>query len=50
MSRAEVVVNNQLCEGPLSCFELLPLVLLAGQTLIVHDPVRSHTFHGKGTR
>ncbi|MGW6937396.1 DddA-like double-stranded DNA deaminase toxin [Lentzea sp. NPDC054927] len=48
--RAEVVVNNQLCEGPLSCFELLPLVLLPGQTLIVHDPVRSHTFHGKGIR
>lgn len=48
--RAEVVVDNRLCEGPLSCFELLPLLLLPGQTLVVHDPVRSHTFHGKGTR
>ncbi|WP_176929997.1 DddA-like double-stranded DNA deaminase toxin [Lentzea albidocapillata] len=48
--RAEVVVNNRLCEGPLSCFELLPLLLLPGQTLVVHDPVRSHTFQGKGTR
>lgn len=47
VQRAEVVVNNQLCEGPLSCFELLPLVLLPGQTLVVHDPVRSHTFHGR---
>ena len=50
VQRAEVVVNNQLCEGPLSCFELLPLVLLPGQTLVVHDPVRSHTFHGRVTR
>ncbi|MCR3747575.1 SCP1.201-like deaminase [Lentzea californiensis] len=48
--RAEVVVNNRLCEGPLSCFELLPLLLLPGQTLVVHDPVRSHTFQGEGTR
>lgn len=41
-------MNNQLREGPLSCFDLLPLVLLPGQTLVVHDPVRPHTFHGRG--
>ncbi|MGZ3144980.1 DddA-like double-stranded DNA deaminase toxin [Lentzea chajnantorensis] len=45
-----MVVNNRLCEGRLSCFELLPHVLLPGQTLVVHDPVRSYTFHGRGTR
>jgi nucleic acid/nucleotide deaminase of polymorphic system toxin len=50
VQRAELIVNNRVCEGMLSCTEVLPEVLLPGQTLVVHDPVGSYAFHGRGTR
>ncbi|MEU7475314.1 DddA-like double-stranded DNA deaminase toxin [Lentzea sp. NPDC042327] len=50
MNRVELVVNNELCNGVLSCSRLLPHVLGPGQTLTVHDPVRSREFRGKDVR
>ncbi|WP_090008629.1 DddA-like double-stranded DNA deaminase toxin [Lentzea albidocapillata] len=50
VSHAELVVNNELCNGALSCAQLLPFVLGPGQTLTVHDPVRSRVFRGKDVR
>lgn len=47
VQRAQLVLNNVVCEGPLSCTELLPDILLPGQTLTVHDPVQSHVFSGR---
>ncbi|WP_394621277.1 DddA-like double-stranded DNA deaminase toxin [Lentzea sp. JNUCC 0626] len=44
---AEVVINNVICRGELGCDELLPDILLPGQTLVVHDPKGSHTFRGR---
>lgn len=50
VKHAELVVNNELCNGALSCAQLLPFVLGPGQTLTVHDPVRSRVFRGKDVR
>lgn len=50
VSHAELVVNNELCNGALSCSQLLPFVLGPGQTLTVHDPVRSRVFRGRDVR
>ncbi|MET9225012.1 DddA-like double-stranded DNA deaminase toxin [Lentzea sp. NPDC003310] len=50
VDEAELVVNNELCNGVLSCAKLLPFVLGPGQTLTVHDPVRSRVFRGKDVR
>ncbi|ANZ36653.1 hypothetical protein BBK82_11830 [Lentzea guizhouensis] len=50
VDRVELVVNNELCNGALSCSRLLPYVLGPGQTLVVHDPVRSREFRGKDVR
>lgn len=50
VSHAELVVNNELCNGALSCAQLLHFVLGPGQTLTVHDPVRSRVFRGKDVR
>ncbi|MCX2953630.1 DddA-like double-stranded DNA deaminase toxin [Lentzea sp. NEAU-D7] len=50
VKHVELVVNNELCNGALSCAQLLPFVLGPGQTLTVHDPVRSRVFRGKDVR
>ncbi|GAA3885631.1 hypothetical protein GCM10022243_58070 [Saccharothrix violaceirubra] len=44
---ATVVVNFPLCTGRPSCAALIPVIPLPGQTLVVHDPHRTHRFHGK---
>ncbi|WP_399341919.1 DddA-like double-stranded DNA deaminase toxin [Umezawaea sp. Da 62-37] len=43
-----LAVNNEVCRGVLSCAMLLPFTLRTGQTLTVHDPVRSTVFYEKG--
>ncbi|KOV83749.1 DddA-like double-stranded DNA deaminase toxin [Nocardia sp. NRRL S-836] len=50
MDHVELVVNNELCNGTLSCSRLLPYVLGPDQTLTVHDPVRSREFRGRDVR
>lgn len=50
VNRVDLVVNFKVCEGELSCTDLLPDVLLPGQTLVVHDPLGSFEIHGRGTR
>ncbi|WP_434450189.1 DddA-like double-stranded DNA deaminase toxin [Lentzea sp. E54] len=45
--RVEVVINRDVCGGPMGCEELLEDVLLPGQELVVHDPVGSRVFHGR---
>ncbi|SDM20017.1 SCP1.201-like deaminase [Lentzea albidocapillata subsp. violacea] len=48
--RVDLVINNKVCSGVLSCAKLLPWVLGPGQVLRVHDPVRSREFRGRDTR
>jgi hypothetical protein len=50
VDRVHLVINFEVCEGTLSCTELLPDVLLPGQTLVIHDPLGSFEIHGKDTR
>ncbi len=47
---AELVINNVMCGGPFSCKKLLPYILRPGQTMTVHDPVSTRTFHGRSER
>lgn len=47
VKNVELVINNVICQGDLACEELLPDILLPGQTLIVHDLKGTHTFHGR---
>ncbi|MFB9431155.1 DddA-like double-stranded DNA deaminase toxin [Streptoalloteichus tenebrarius] len=44
---AELVINNEMCRGPMSCLALLPILLLPGQTLIVRDPKQTRVFRGR---
>jgi hypothetical protein len=48
--RVDLTINNKICTGDLSCTRLLPHVLLPGQTLVIHDPVKSHEIRGKDLR
>ncbi|MCP2095138.1 MULTISPECIES: DddA-like double-stranded DNA deaminase toxin [Actinosynnema] len=48
--RAEVVINNLVCDGPLSCRRLAAVILKAGQELVVHDPEGRHVFRGRSSR
>lgn len=43
----ELVVNNRRCRGPYSCRELLPEILLPGQTLVVHAPRTTRVYRGR---
>ncbi|SHF16952.1 SCP1.201-like deaminase [Streptoalloteichus hindustanus] len=45
--RVELVINNEMCRGQLSRVELLPDLLLPGQTLVVHGPRRTRVFRGR---
>ncbi|MFJ8966987.1 DddA-like double-stranded DNA deaminase toxin [Lentzea sp. NPDC102401] len=47
VDRVELVVNMEVCDGSMSCRKFLPFLLGPGQTLVVHDPVSSHTFRGR---
>lgn len=43
-----LVINNDPCrKGPLSCSELIPQVLRAGQTITVYWPGGWQTYRGK---
>ncbi|MEU4806360.1 DddA-like double-stranded DNA deaminase toxin [Actinosynnema sp. NPDC023587] len=47
-THATVIVNNRLCDGPLSCRRMIPAILRPGQTLTVYDPDGRHPpLHGK---
>lgn len=48
--RAEVVINNLVCDGPLSCRRLAAVILGVGQELVVHDPAGTHVFRGRSSR
>lgn len=48
VEKVELVINNVICQGDLACEELLPDILLPGQTLVVHDLRGTRTFHGRG--
>jgi nucleic acid/nucleotide deaminase of polymorphic system toxin len=50
VDRVELVVNNEVCSGIRSCERMLPFVLGPGQTLVVHDPVRTREFRGRDAR
>jgi len=50
VNRVDLVINRAVCEGMNSCTELVPDVLLPGQTLVVHDPLGSFEIHGKDAR
>ncbi|MDX8051245.1 DddA-like double-stranded DNA deaminase toxin [Lentzea sp. BCCO 10_0798] len=47
ITHTDVVINNELCVGLYSCRNVLPYVLLPGQTMTVHGPVESETFTGR---
>ncbi|GHH55939.1 DddA-like double-stranded DNA deaminase toxin [Lentzea cavernae] len=47
IDRVDLVINEELCTGRFSCTVLLPDVLLPGQTLVIHDPVKSHEICGR---
>lgn len=50
VDRVDLTINNKVCTGDLSCTRLLPHVLLPGQKLVIHDPVKSHEIRGKEVR
>ncbi|WP_352236265.1 DddA-like double-stranded DNA deaminase toxin [Lentzea sp. NBRC 102530] len=50
VDRVELVINFEVCNGIFSCKKLLAHILLPGQTLIIHDPVRSFEIRGKESR
>lgn len=50
VERVELVVNNEVCGGIRSCERALPFILGPGQTLVVHDPVRTREFRGRDAR
>lgn len=43
----ELVINNDVCEGPMSCDTLLPVLLAPGQTLTVYDLDGRRTYRGR---
>lgn len=46
----ELVINNDVCEGPMSCDTLLPVLLAPGQILTVHDLDGRRTYRGRAQR
>ncbi|GGM78184.1 hypothetical protein GCM10012275_56030 [Longimycelium tulufanense] len=44
---AELAINNKIDRERWGCHELLPKVLLPGQTLVIHDSTGTHTYRGK---
>jgi phage host-nuclease inhibitor protein Gam len=46
----DLVVNFPMCAGPYSCKNLVPFILKPGQSMTVHDPRKTRTFHGRSTR
>ncbi|MFC5055398.1 DddA-like double-stranded DNA deaminase toxin [Saccharothrix xinjiangensis] len=48
----ELVINNKVCQGDLSCRKLVEDILCEGQTLVVHDPTedRPLVFKGRSPR
>ncbi|WP_329793227.1 DddA-like double-stranded DNA deaminase toxin [Lentzea sp. DG1S-22] len=49
-THVDLVVNFPMCAGPYSCRNLLPFILKPGQSMTVHDPMKTRTFHGRSTR
>jgi hypothetical protein len=49
-THVDLVVNFPMCAGPYSCKKLLPFILKPGQSMTVHDPMKTRTFHGRSTR
>ncbi|MBP2334687.1 hypothetical protein JOF41_000865 [Saccharothrix coeruleofusca] len=51
-ARVELVINNKVCQGDLSCRKLVEDILHEGQTLVVHDPTedRPLVFEGRSPR
>lgn len=44
----ELVINNKVCQGDLSCRKLVEDILYEGQTLVVHDPTEKQPLVFKG--
>ncbi|WP_197289112.1 DddA-like double-stranded DNA deaminase toxin [Nocardia sp. NRRL S-836] len=49
-THVDLVINFPMCAGPYSCKNLVPFILKPGQSMTVHDPMKTRTFHGRSTR